>query len=132
MLKENRNAAVFTICRNESFFLPLWLSYYRQHFSDKDIFVLDHESTDGSTESVPNRIVVNNTLTQDNNWLIKVTCDFQKQLLESYKNVLFVNADEFVVARQTLKKYIKDCNKEFSRCTGFEVSPIYIPGLSRM
>lgn len=83
--------------------------------------MLDHESTDGSTDNVPNKIVVNNTLTQDNDWLIKVTCDFQKQLLESYKNVLFVNVDEFVVAKPTLKKYIKSCNKEFVRCTGFEV-----------
>jgi hypothetical protein len=121
MLKEKRNAAVFTICRNESFFLPLWISYYRQFFSDSDIYVLDHESTDGSTNQMPNRIIVKNTLTQDNDWLIKVTCDFQKKLLESYRNVLFVNVDEFVTAKPNLKKFIFKNNEKFVRCTGFEV-----------
>jgi len=122
MLKTKRAAAVFTICRNESLFIPIWLRYYRQHYQDRDIYVLDHESTDGSTDNMPNRVVVKNTLTQDNDWLIKVTCDFQKQLLGLYKNVLFVNVDEFVVPKQqTLKEYVQNLSEEYIRCTGFEV-----------
>lgn len=122
MLKFKRKAAVFTICRNEALFLPLWLAYYRQHFSDEDIYILDHKSTDGSTDFVPNRIVIDNELTQDNAWLIKVTCDFQQELLKTYASVLFANADEFVVPTTSpLRDYISNNSQEIVRCHGYEV-----------
>ena len=34
---------------NEAVFLPIWLRYYSRFFAPDDIYVLDHESTDGST-----------------------------------------------------------------------------------
>ena len=34
---------------NESVFFPIWLSYYSRFFAPEDIFVFDHETTDGST-----------------------------------------------------------------------------------
>ena len=35
---------------NEAVFLPLWLRYYSRFFAPEDIYVLDNETTDGSTE----------------------------------------------------------------------------------
>ncbi len=121
MLKQKKEMAVYTIVRNEKFFLPIWLAYYRKHFSDNDIYILDHESSDGSTNGIKNVITIRNKLTQDNKWLIDVTCDFQKHLLKSYENVLFVNVDEFVVAKNTLREFIRNNDHIFVKCVGFEV-----------
>ncbi|MGH3827327.1 MAG: RICIN domain-containing protein, partial [Pseudonocardiaceae bacterium] len=41
--------AVLTIVRNENVFLPIWLHYYGQFFPAQDMYVIDHQSTDGST-----------------------------------------------------------------------------------
>ena len=126
MLGYRKKSAVFTICRNESVFLPLWIDYYRGYFKDKDIYVLDHQSTDKSTDDMPNRVIVENDLTEDNNWLIEVTCDFQKKLLEKYESVLFVNVDEIVVpdpeVYNGIQDYIeKNKHRNMVRCLGFEV-----------
>ena len=31
MLKNKKQAAVFTIVKNEKFFIPIWLNYYKKH-----------------------------------------------------------------------------------------------------
>ena len=41
--------AVLTMVYNESVFLPIWLRYYSRFFAPEDIYVLDHQSDDGST-----------------------------------------------------------------------------------
>ena len=41
--------AVITIVHNEPVFLPIWLAYYSRFFAPDEIYVFDHESTDGST-----------------------------------------------------------------------------------
>lgn len=90
MLKTKRKCAVFTIVKNESVYLPIWLRYYKKYFNDKDIYVLDHESTDGSTENLSvNCKLVTNDLFQDNEWLLSVTKEFQRKLLRDYRQVLF-------------------------------------------
>jgi len=48
----NRNVtcAVLTITHNEKIMLPLWARYYSKHVaSPQDIYILDHNSNDGST-----------------------------------------------------------------------------------
>jgi len=42
--------AAFTMVKNEKWFLPLWLNYYSKFFNEKDLYVLNHFSTDGSVE----------------------------------------------------------------------------------
>jgi len=41
---------VLTIVHNEAVFFPIWLRYYSRFFAPDDIYVLDHETTDGSTD----------------------------------------------------------------------------------
>ena len=42
--------AVFTLVRDEKDFLPIWVRYYSRHFDVGDLFILDHGTTDGSTD----------------------------------------------------------------------------------
>ena len=43
-----KKCAVFTMVKNENYFLPIWLKHYKKFFSNEDIFILDHQSNDGS------------------------------------------------------------------------------------
>jgi hypothetical protein len=126
MLKSKKMCCVFTIVKNESFFLPIWHKYYLNYFEDKDIFILDHESTDGSTIGYKNVKIIKNEFTQDNQWLIKVTKDFQKELLLKYDYVLFTNVDEIICPDphkyDGIIDYLKNNKKqEIFRCNGSEV-----------
>lgn len=126
MLKLKKMCCVFTIAKNESFFLPIWHKYYSNYFEDRDIFILDHESTDGSTNSYINVKVIKNEFTQDNKWLIEVTKDFQKQLLSKYEYVLFTNVDEIISPDPEKYEGIfdflkKNKKQEIFRCNGSEV-----------
>src|ERR1700730_13677411 len=45
-------AAALTFVFNESVNLPLWIKYYGSNFGEKNLFVVDRESTDGSTNNL--------------------------------------------------------------------------------
>jgi hypothetical protein len=47
-----RKIAAFTMVKNEKWFLPIWLNYYTKFIDERDIYVLDHASTDGSIQMV--------------------------------------------------------------------------------
>jgi Glycosyl transferase family 2 len=113
--------AVFTIARNEPKFLPLWLAYYGHHFAPSDIYVLDHDSTDGSTASLGDsciRVAVHRDKIFDHMWLKGTVEDFQSFLLRSYSAVLFAEIDEFVVPDPS--RY-EGLGAPAARCTGYSV-----------
>jgi hypothetical protein len=123
-----RRRAVFTIVQNERRFLPLWLRYYRRHFEADDVYVLDHDSSDGATEGVQgscNVVAVHRDHSFDHMWLVGVVEDFQAFLLRSYRTVLFAEADEFVVADPArydgLAEYIEAMREPVACCTGYNV-----------
>jgi hypothetical protein len=123
-----RPRAAFTIVQNESVFLPLWLEYYSRYFAPGDLYVLDHDSDDGSTAGLfarCNVLQVHRDRSFDHAWLNATVTAFQTFLLRSYERVLFVEADEFVVADPAfydgLHDYIEQCRVPLARCTGFEV-----------
>lgn len=96
------SVAVFTITRNESFFLPIWANYYTQF--GWDVYVLDNSTKDNSVflmkqkhkginvHSVPSDRAFNHT------WLRDVVCSFQRDLLNRYTTVIFAETDEFLVS----------------------------------
>ncbi len=92
--------AVFTISRNESVFLPLWVSHYGK--LGEDLFVLDHESDDGSTD-IPGitRRIVHRQTTDDVGWMLRTVTAFQHELLREYAVVIFSEVDEFLVPQDT-------------------------------
>jgi hypothetical protein len=123
-----RTRAVFTIVQNEPRFLPLWLRYYTRHFAPSDIYVLDHETTDGSTEDLGgscNVIEVHRDRSFDHTWLKDTVEDFQAFLLRSYDAVLFAEADEFVVPdpdrHRDLSAYVGALRGPAACCTGYNV-----------
>jgi hypothetical protein len=90
-------SCIFTISRNEAFFLPLWVNYYKQFFASSDIIVLDHESNDGSTQNLDVTIeTVTNNVVFDHNWLLDTVKKKQVELFEHYDVVVFAEVDEIL------------------------------------
>jgi hypothetical protein len=126
-MKNKRKCAVFTIVKNESFFLPIWLKHYRKYFCDYDIYVLDHQSTDGSTENLPVNVeIVKNELSYDHQWLLNTISKKQRELLDDYECVLFSESDEIVYTINCqLDEYIDtfiDSHLQYVTCQSYEVS----------
>jgi hypothetical protein len=123
-----RAAAAFTIAQNEPVMLPLWLQYHERHFAGRDLYVLDHDSTDGCAEQLAGRchvIPVHRSTSFDHRWLRATVEAFQSFLLQSYATVLFTEVDEFVVPDPRhysgLADYIARMAAPAVRCVGFEV-----------
>lgn len=123
-----RPRAAFTIVKDEPVMLPLWLDYYGRYFGPEDLYVLDHDSTDGSTDAVSDRcqvIPIHREIAFDHRWLRDTVEAFQSFLLRSYETVVFAEVDEFLVADprfyRGLGDYIDKLNVPAARCAGFNV-----------
>ncbi|CAF3657571.1 unnamed protein product [Adineta steineri] len=120
--------AVFTICRNEKGYLPIWLRYYRRHFADKDIYILDNDSNDGSTSNLT--VNVNRVSSEkyfDHMWLVQTVQNMARNLFErGYKYILFCEIDEMVVPDPLkyplgLMDYIKKAKEEVIRVNPYRI-----------
>jgi len=123
---DKATCAVFVMVKDESYFLPKWLAYYKQFFKPEDIYVLDHQSTDGSTDNLDvNVIKVTNDVAVDHTWIVKTIQDQQRKLLEKYRCVLFAESDEIVYPLyETLNQYIDrflDSDDDYVTCIGHEM-----------
>lgn len=119
------NIAVFTIAKNEKYFLPIWLNYYRKYFSDNDIYVLDNNTDDGSTTGLScNVIKTGESESFDAEFLRRTVQNFQVELFKNYDYVLFAESDEIVypVFVNNFFDYIKNTDhQDVYRCFGYEV-----------
>jgi hypothetical protein len=122
--KPRRRAAVLTIVQNESIFFPIWLGYYSKFFAPEDIYVLDHESADGSTDGGGFvRIPVTHS-TFDNTWMVSMVEHHQRKLLQRYEVVMVVDVDEIVAPDPTmctLAEYLARFDEEWVNCLGYEL-----------
>lgn len=121
-----KDCAVFVMVKDESYFLPKWIAYYKQFFKPEDIYILDHQSSDGSTQNLDVNVVqVTNDVAVDHTWIVNTIQDFQQELLEKYKCVLFAESDEIVYPLyKTLDVYIREfieSDKEYVTCIGNEM-----------
>jgi len=120
------NVAIFTIVRNEKYFLPIWLRHYCGVLEQADIYIIDNGTTDGSTDNVGCPVIFKTSKTAHNaRWMLETVKEFQKKLLERYDYVVFAEADELIFHRHNeLFKYIKYCDKNIVRCDGYDVKQI--------
>lgn len=117
--------AVFTIVKNEMFFVNKWFEYYSKYFDSNDIYILDHESIDGSLDLLQDKcniIRVENPIHFNHTWLNETVKNFQKKLLESYDVVVFAEADEFIIPINCkLSEYIENFKDDYVTCQGIEL-----------
>lgn len=103
---------IFTIVRDEGKHLDKWFNYYSRHFDPKDIFILDNESSDGSTDQYQNvEKVVCPHGAFDHLWLLEQVTAKQRSMLNRYKCVVFTECDEFLVHPMGLKEYLQKFSK---------------------
>jgi hypothetical protein len=94
---------------NESFFLPRWLEYYGNQFGPENLFVLDHGSTDGSTEGLrgTNRIRLPRTEFDDEQRTNFVS-DLIKGFLRFWDIAIYTDCDEFLVPDPLMFEGLRD------------------------
>ncbi len=116
--------ALITMVHNESVFLPLWLRYYSRFFGPQDMFVLDNETTDGSTDRDGFvRIPVEHG-TVDHTWMVRTIEDLQRDLLSRYELVVVTDVDELIAPVPThgdLGQYLDRFDEEWVNCLGYEL-----------
>lgn len=121
-----KQAAVYTIVKNESYHLKKWIDHYKKYFSPKDIYILDHESDDGSTDGLDVNVVkVYNKIVFDHRWLNETVTVQLQTLLQEYECVLFSEVDELIYSVQTplnerIKNFLSE-DKNYVRCLSHNV-----------
>ena len=127
--KRPTSRALITMVHNEAVFLPIWLRYYSRFFAPGDIYVLDNDSTDGSTDRdgfvrIP---VVHDSV--DHVWMVRTIEELQHELQERYDVVLVTDVDEIVAPVPewgTLGAYLDRFDEESVNCLGYEI--LHMPG----
>jgi hypothetical protein len=119
-------AAALTFVFNESVNLPVWIKYYGSNFGEKNLFVVDRESTDGSTSNLGevNRIVIPRDAFDD-----RKKADFmssmQNALINYYDAVVCGDCDELVVPNigpyASLADYVAKMDTDYATCIGLNV-----------
>lgn len=119
-----RSRALVTMVHDEPVLLPLFLGYYGRFFAREDIFVLDNETTDGSTDRDGFvRIPVRHGEV-DHAWMVQTVQALQHELLERYDVVVVCDVDELIAPTPewgTLGAYLDAFGEEWVNCLGYEV-----------
>ena len=121
-----KKCAIFSIVKNEKYFLPKWIKYYSQFFEKNDIYILDHESTDGSTENIDVNVKkIKHNIAFDHGWLNTIVPEFQRELLKKYEVVIFTEIDEFIYSLDFDLNILIDCfiktNDKVLTATGYDI-----------
>lgn len=118
--------AVFTIVKNENYNIFKWINHYKKYFDVKDIFILNHQTDDGSTDNLSvNVIEVVNELAFDHQWLVDTVQSFQQKLLNDYECVIFAEADELLYSpdkplNETINDFLASDDK-YITCKGYDI-----------
>lgn len=123
---QNNKCCVMTIVRDEAYYLPIWLRHYGRFFKPEDTYILDNDSTDGSTNNLKvNVIKVHNELYFNHQWILDTVQAKQKELLKKYQYVLFCECDEMIAPNPDkyydLEDYIIKADKPTHRCNGYDL-----------
>ena len=123
-LGASKRRALITVVHNEPVFLPIWLGYYSRFFAPDDLYVIDNETTDGSTDlggfvRIPGQY---DPVASGN---VNAVEKLQHELLEGeYDVVLVTDVDEIVTPTPewgTLGEYMDEFAEWFVTCIGYEL-----------
>lgn len=130
-----RLCAVFTMVRQEYFYLPVWYKYYSQHFTDKDIYVLHHKVNDEHDTCMTllpdtvNKAEYDHPDWDSLRWNLEVERHY-RHLLNYYECVFFTDIDEILVPnlekypnglRSYLETFQQTSNEVNRKCTGIDL-----------
>lgn len=92
--------AALTMVRDERVMLPRWIAHYGRECGIANLFVIDDNTSDGSTEGLPCSVIRIPPWGDKHfeNTRMKLVSNIAAGLLEAYDAVLFADADEFLVA----------------------------------
>jgi hypothetical protein len=122
--KVRKRRAIITMVYNEAVFLPLWLGYYSRFFTPQDIYVLDNDTTDGSTDREGFIRVPAPRDRVDATWTRDTIQGLQHELLDRYDIVMVTDVDEFVAPVPhlgTLDRYLDRFDEGWVNCLGYEL-----------
>ncbi len=91
--------AALTFCRDEGRMLPLWIGYYGGLLGNENLYVVDDNSEDGSTEDLPCDVLHIPPIRGGtfNTTRMAMVGNLGRSLLQLYDVVLFCDTDEFIV-----------------------------------
>jgi len=91
--------AAITFCRDEGRMLPLWVKYYGGQFGEDNLYVVDDNSEDGSTDDLPCDVLHIPPIRggKFNTTRMAMVGNLGRSLLELYDVVMFCDTDEFIV-----------------------------------
>ena len=122
-----KNFAIITCVKNESHFLPLWMNYYSRFINVEDIYVIDNDSNDGSTDNLKcNKIPLHLEYSLDYDSIVNRVNSLHEELIEMYEYVIYTDVDEFIIPKdgRTLGNFldsIKGSDKRFFTTNGYNV-----------
>jgi hypothetical protein len=119
---KKKKFAVFCPVKDETTFSPVWLAYYSRFLSVEDIYFLDFNSEIKPTGC---RVVHTERNILDAVELFEAIKEFHKKLLEEYEYVIPTDVDEIIYHPEGLDNYIHKLDKDFVKCTGYEI--IHLP-----
>ena len=96
---EPLRVAALTFCRDEARMLPLWLRYYGDQLGTENLYVVDDNSVDGSTDDLPCDVLRIPPVRggKFESTRMGVLGGLGRALLAAYDVVVFTDVDEFVV-----------------------------------
>jgi hypothetical protein len=116
--------AAITFCRDEGRMLPLWVTYYGDQFGVENLYVVDDNSEDGSTDHLPCDVLHIPPIRGGafNSTRMAMVGNLGRSLLQLYDVVLFCDTDEFSVPdpdrHAGLRQYVEARSQEGLNAVG--------------
>lgn len=132
--KLNDTCAVITISHNEKELFPIWFRYYSQHFNHRDMFILDHMTTDGSLSNLPKEVnllkfnIKSAMPIHERSDIVRYYQDFL--LRQGYKCIVFSDVDEIIAPdplayhgglKEYLQKFVENESLLYVRVKAFDL-----------
>lgn len=120
------SVAAVTFVFNEAVNLPIWLDYYGGNFGRENLFVVDRESTDGSTDNLgsSNKIRLPHIAFDEDRKTDFISL-FHAALLRHFDAVIYTDCDEIIVPDPdlytSLNDYIEKKDFDYVSCVGLNI-----------